>query len=143
MREPRERDILKSEDGRSYKSCSFGSEVKAKPLLKTPTRTRGRGKGTSCSTRGKGVKRSLIPAEHSESSYDTDISTSSGSSDGVCDICERRQIPPQKHRPIFGKATVQWVGCDKCDRWYHQCCTELDEDIEVSTIDYKCFHCSS
>ena len=143
MRERRERDLLKAEGGRSYKSCSFGSEVKAKPPLKVPTRTRGRGKGTSGSTRGKGVKRRLIPAEHSESSYDSDISTSSGSSDGVCDICERRQPPPQKHRTIFGKATVQWVGCDHCDRWYHQCCTELDEDIEVGTIDYKCFHCSS
>ena len=143
MRERRERDLLKSEGGRSYKSCSFGSEVKAKPPMKGSTRTRGRGRGTSGTTRGKGVKRRLTPAEHSSSSSDTDISTSSGSSDGVCDICERRQPPPQKHRTIFGKATVQWVGCDECERWYHQCCTELDEDIDVSTIDYKCFHCSS
>ena len=35
MRERRERDLLKSEGGRSYKSCSFGSELNAKPPLQT------------------------------------------------------------------------------------------------------------
>ena len=55
MRERRESDLLKSEGGRSFKSCSFGSELNAKPPLNTPTRTSGRGKSISGSTRGKGV----------------------------------------------------------------------------------------
>ena len=105
MRERRERDILKSEGGRSYKSCSFGSEVKAKPPLKTPTRTRGRGKGTSCSTRGKGVKRSLIPAEHSESSYDTDISTSRHLAEALTGSATSAK--GDKHRP---RNTDRYLG---------------------------------
>ena len=142
MRDRRERDLLKTEGGRSYKSSSFGSEVTPRLPKKTTAKSRERGRGAQGSTRGKGVKRRLIPADMSESSNDTDASTSSGSSEGVCDICNARQPPPQTHRTIFGKTTVQWVGCDECNGWFHQCCTELDQDVDVSTIDFKCFHCT-
>ena len=151
MRERRERDLLRAEGGCSYKSSSFGSEV-------TPTPTRGkgtlastRGKGIKrlltsadsplASTRRKGVKRHLTSADSSEPSSDTDVSTASGSSTDVCDICERRQPPSQTHRTIYGKAQVQWVGSDECDRWFHKCCTELDDEVDVSTIDYICLNC--
>ena len=125
MRERRERDLIRAEGGRSYKSSSFGSETVERPPKKTQTRpkARGRGRGSLPATRGKGVKRRLIPDESSESSSDSNISTASGSSDGVCDICDCRQPPPQTRRTISGKAKVQWVGCDDCDRWFHQCCT--------------------
>ena len=91
--------------------------------------------------RGKGVKRSLIPSESSDSSTDAEISSDGASSEGVCDICQERQPPPKSHRAVFGKAIVHWVGCDNCERWFHQCCRELDASVEVSTIVYKCFHC--
>ena len=142
-KERRERDLLRSEGGRSYKSSSFGSEMTDKTPKKTPTRGRARGKAVIGRGRGKGVKRSLIPAESSDYSTETDSSSDGASSEGVCDICHERQPPPQTHRAIFGKATVNWVGCDDCERWFHQCCTELDESIDVSSIDYKCFHCLS
>ena len=143
MRERRERDLLRAEGGRSYKSVSFGSEVIRETPKKTSTRSRARGRrrGRTPSTRGKAVKRRQIPDDSSESSKESDVSTASGSSAGVCDICERRQPPPQTHRAIYGKATVHWIGCDDCDRWFHQCCTELDDDLDVSTIDYTCYNC--
>ena len=143
MKERRERDLLRGEGCRSYKSSSFGSEITQRPPKKTPTtsRARGGGRGNIPPTRGKALKRRLMPADSSESSSDSNISTVSGSSEGICDICERRQPPPQTSRTISGKATVQWIGCDDCDRWFHQCCTELDDAVDVSTIDYKCYNC--
>ena len=109
MKERRERELLRAEGGHSYKSGSFGSEEMRPPKTATKTRGRYRGRGTS---RGKGVKSRLIPADSSESFSDTDISTAS--SGGVCDICDCRQPSSQIHRTISGKASVQWVGCDLC-----------------------------
>ena len=69
MRERRERELLRAEGGRSYKSSSFGSEVVSKSSSKKPTRTRGsgRGRGTIPCTRGKGVKRLFISDDSSDS----------------------------------------------------------------------------
>ena len=72
---------------------------------------------------------------------DAEISSDGASSEGVCDMCQERQAPPQTHRAVFGKAIVHWVECDICERWFHQCCTELDANVDVSTIVHKCFHC--
>ena len=33
------------------------------------------------------------------------------------------------------------VGCGNCDRWFHQCCTELPKNTDVSSIHFACFHC--
>ena len=45
MRERRERDLLRKEGGRSYKSSCFGAEVNPIPPKKTPVKARGRGRG--------------------------------------------------------------------------------------------------
>ena len=145
MKERREKDLLRSEGGKSYKSSSFGAEVLPKPARKLQIRSRSRGRagGNLPITRGKGVNRHLIPTDSSMSSSDTDISTNSESSEGVCDICQTRQPPPQTHRSIIGKAKVDWVTCDECNLWFHLCCTELDPNVDICATKFKCFHCKS
>ena len=64
-RERRERGLMRVEGGRSYRSCSFGEETFTRPSKK-PTSKRGRGKATQVSTKGKGVKRPLIPSFDSD-----------------------------------------------------------------------------
>ena len=76
----------------------------------------------------------------SNSSSDTDDS-SGASSEEVCDICDQRQPPHEIHRSLSEFSRVNWIGCDSCKRWYHNCCTEIPKNTDVSSIDFVCHHC--
>ena len=112
-KERREKDLLRLEGGHSYQSSSFGSETFSKLTKKRPSRPRRpRARQVTTAsptdvtpTRAKGVKRrhddlaQVSINSQSNSSSDTDDS-SGASSEGVCDVCEQRQPPTQKHRSI-------------------------------------------
>ena len=84
--------------------------------------------------------RDLLKFSPSNSSSDTDDS-SGASSEGVCDICYQRQPPSERHRSISKWSKVNWIGCEKCERWFHQCCTELPKTTDVSSIQFVCYNC--
>ena len=73
----------------------------------------------------------ITPTSSSNSDIDN---LSDSSSDAVCDICHERQ-PPSQRRSISKWLRINWVGCDSCDRWFHQGCTELKKNPDVSSID--------
>ena len=145
IKERRERDLLRLEGGRSYQSSSFGSETFLNPPKRRPIKARRpRASRIATTTRTEVTSRHDDPAEDSltlSSNSNTDNS-SDASSDGVCDICDQRQPPPERHRSISKWSKIIWVGCESCDRWFHQCCTELPKSTDVSSIDYTCYHCN-
>ena len=94
--------------------------------------------------RDKGVKRRRVVqvSNTSPSDFSSDTDDSSGaSSEGVCNICDQRQPPSEIHRSISKWSKVNWIGCEKCDRWFHQCCTELPKTTDVSSIQFVCHNC--
>ena len=91
-------------------------------------------------SRRKGVKRCHISADTFESSNVSDVSNNSESSGTESAFCERRQ----QLRAISGKTkTIELVGCDGCDSCLHQSCTDIKEDVDVSSIPYLCYTCKS
>ena len=148
----RERELLKREGRHSYKSSSFGSEKFSEPIIKGPSRTkrpRTRRISTTSTTRmttarGKGVKRrnddlaQVSISSPSNSSSNTEDS-SGDSSDVVCDICDQRQPPTSIHWSISRWSKVNWIGCGRCTRWFHQCCTEVSKNTDISSLDFTCF----
>ena len=96
--------------------------------------------------RAKGLKRRHHDLTHvsnsspSNSSSNTDDS-SDASSEVVRDIvCEQRQT----HRKDVDRSRwskVNWIGCESCDRWFHQCSTELPKNTDVSSIEFVCYNC--
>ena len=42
---------------------------------------------------------------------------------------------------LNGKQKVNWIGCESCHRWFHQCCTELPKATDVCSINFVCFNC--
>ena len=153
-RERRERELLKRKGGHSYKSSSFGSETFSEPIIKRPSRTRRprtRRITTTSTTkmttaRGKGVKRrnddhtQLSISSPSNSSSNTEDS-SGDSSDIVCDISDQRQSPTIIHRSISRWSKLNWIGCGRCTRWFHQCCTEISKNTDISSLDFTCCFC--
>ena len=123
-KERRERDLTQLEGGQSYKSSSFGSETFSNLPKKRARRTRRpRGRRINATfptmvtpARDKVVKRrhddlaQVSSSSPSNSSSDTDNS-SGNSSEGVCDICERRQPSTERHRSIAKLSKIKWVGC--------------------------------
>ena len=145
-KERREKDLLRHEGGHSYKSGSFGSETFSNPPKRVPIRTRRpRARRTTTTTRTEVTRRQDDLTEDSpttsSSNSDTDNSSDSSSAT-VCDICHERQ-PPSQRRSISKWSRINWVGCDSCDRWFHQGCTELPKNTDVSSIDFICYHCTT
>ena len=140
-KERREKDLLRLEGGRSYQSSSFGSETFSNPPKRVPIRSRRpRGRRTVTTTQTEVTRRQDEDSPtNSSSNSDTDNSSDS-SSETVCDICHERQ-PPSQRRSISKWSRINWVGCDRCDRWFHQGCTELPKNTDASSIDFVCYHC--
>ena len=144
----REKELLKLEGGKSYRSSSFGSETFQKPKKVESVRGRGRGprRGTRiASSRGKGVKRRIIPAEESEDSLfsSTDSNTDSSNTNiCICGICGKNQPPQERHRSISKWSRVKWVMCDLCNQPFHQCCAEIPRGVDISDLPFICFNCS-
>ena len=122
-----------------------GSETFLNPLERRSIKTRRpRASQIVTTTRTEVTSRHDDSAEDSltlSSNSNTDNS-SDASSDVVCDICHERQPPPERHRSISQWLKIMWVECDSCDRWSHQCCTELSNSTDVRSIDYTCYHCN-
>ena len=148
----RETGLLKKQ-GKSYESSSFGAETFITPSK--PQRIRGqrrpRRSATSRATtsRGKGMKRRLIPTRDSDESdkpepiiSDSDFSHSDKEVDDttkdICGICNQSH-PPLQRALISKLARIKWLLCAECGRTYHQRCTELDRGADVSS--YICFNC--
>ena len=68
------------------------------------------------------------------SSQGTSTGTRTSVNQDICYACEATQPPAGKCRR---RRVIDWVGCDKCERWYHACC------IHVTAIpdNYVCSMC--
>ena len=147
-KERREKYLLRLEGGHSYQSSSFGSETFTKKRPSRTKRPRARRLTTAVPTEktpagDKSVKRRRVVqvANTSPSNSSSDTDDSSGASSGVCDICQQRQPPQDRHRSIYKWSKVIWNGCDNCDLWFHYCCTELEKATDVSSIQFVCHNC--
>ena len=50
----------------------------------------------------------------------------SSDKEGVCQACgSLNYVAPPGPTPAQ-EATVLWVGCERCDRWYHAPCMNID-----------------
>ena len=66
---------------------------------------------------------------------DVDVLRDGASSDkeGVCQACHSlNYVAPPGPTPAQ-ETTVLWVGCERCDRWYHAPCVGID----TATFDRK------
>ena len=91
------------------------------------------------------------PARYLGSDLDTEESntdtTSSSESDddsdpeiakqSRCGKCKKKKGPQQK-----GKRKDEWIGCDKCDLWYHIECEGASKDDQNSSV-YYCKSCQN
>ena len=148
----REAGLLRKQ-GTSYKSGTFGAETFITPSKPQRTRRQRRPRRSTVSrattSRGKGVKRRLVPTRDSDESdepeqtiSDSDFSHSDKEVDDtpkeICGICNQSH-PPLQRALISKLARIKWLRCVDCDRTYHQRCTEQDRGAEVSS--YICFRC--
>ena len=141
----RERQLLRLEGGRSYRSGSFGAETLSRSPTKArrpprrvlqPTPTR-----STCETTPFPSDDADDPdnSEASEPSFSDDIDAynteyvPSKRSTEVCPICQHKQPPSEKHRSISKWARTKWLRCTICDRCFHQCCTEFERGAEMSS----------
>ena len=135
-KESREKALLRSEGGSSYKSGHFGSE-------QTRRRSRGRGAVGRASSRvtKRGVQnRNLSPDSSLPSSND---STNSDESTTLCAICHLREPEPFTQRRVGHKMDpLDWVCCDQCSEWHHCYCVDVEFE-SVSTTSFLCHKCSS
>ena len=131
----REKALLKSEGGGSYKGGRYGAED---TQSKRPKQTRGRSRqARRVST---GLKRKLkersTPSVSSQSFGDP--SSSSDESTTLCAICNQREPDPVALRK---KIESQWVCCDVCLDWVHCYCADVDYET-ASAGSFTCDKCS-
>ena len=134
----REKALLKSEGGGSYRGGHFGSESTQSKMRR---QTRGRARQTRRVSTG--VKRKLkertTPSISSPSSDDASIS--SDESTTLCAICNQREPDPVALRRVGKKIESQWVCCDVCSDWVHCYCADVEYDT-VSAGSFTCDKCS-
>jgi len=59
----------------------------------------------------------------------------------VCQEC-KKETPPKRGRAKRSHSDdVSWVGCDKCQRWFHVLCTDLKATPRKKDI-WKCKSCT-
>ena len=56
----------------------------------------------------------------------------------VCNTCKSKDDPPPGKRGA--RKMFQWVGCDKCLRWFHNVC--LGITVTKGQGHFECEHCS-
>ena len=140
VKQYREKALLMSEGGGSYRGGRYGAE-------NTQSKMHGRARGRGRQARGVsiGVKRKLkersTPSVSSPSSGDA--SSSSDESTTLCAICDKREPDPVALRRVGKKIESQWVCCDVCSDWVHCYCADVDYDIvSTSTGSFTCDKCS-
>ena len=122
VKQHREKALLKSEGGVSYRGGRFGAE-------NTQSKRRGQARGRGRQARGvsTGVKRKLkersAPSVSSQSSGDA--SSSSDESTTPCAICDQREPDPVALRRVGKKIESQWVCCDTCSDRVHCYCADV------------------
>ena len=42
--------------------------------------------------------------------------------DGVCQKCNSHRPPPEVAKDFDTLTVAMWVGCDKCESWFHAVC---------------------
>ena len=138
VKQNREKALLKSEGGGSYRGGQFGAESTQSKMRAQP-----RGRGRQARRVSTGVKRKFkertTPSIYSASSGDT--SSSSDESTTLCAICDQREPDPVALRRVGKKIESQWVCCDVCSDWVHCYCADVDYDI-VATGSFTCDKCS-
>ena len=138
VKQYREKALLKSEGGGSYRGGHFGSESTQSKMRR---QTRGRARQTRRVSTG--VKRKLkertTPSISSPSSDDASIS--SDESTTLCAICNQREPDPVALRRVGKKIESQWVCCDVCSDWVHCYCADVEYDT-VSAGSFTCDKCS-
>ena len=134
-KECREKTLLRSEGGSSYKSGHFGSE-------QTRRRIRGRGAvgRASSSAAKRGVQnRNLSP---DSSLLSSDDSTNSNESTILCAICHLREPEPFTQIRVGHRIDpLDWVCCDRCLEWHLCYCVDVEFE-SVSTTSFLCHKCS-
>ena len=134
----REKALLKSEGGGSYRGGKFGAESTQKKM-----RVQTRGRGRQARRVSAGAKRNLkerdTPSISSPSSGDA--SSSSDESTTLCAICDQREPDPVALRRVGKKNKSQWVCCDVCSDWVHCYCADVDYET-VSAGSFTCDKCS-
>ena len=125
VKQYREKALLKSEGGGSYRGGQFGAEsTQNKRCRKT------RGRGRQAGRVSTGMKRKLKERTTSISSPSSgDASSSSDESTTLCAICNQREPDPVALRRVGKKIESQWVCCDVCSDWVH--CYSADVDYET------------
>ena len=138
VKQYREKALLKSEGGVSYRGGQFGAES-------TQSRKRGRTRGLARQARrvSTGLKRKLkersAPSISSPSSGDA--SSSSDESTTLCAIYNQREPDPVALRRVGKKDESQWVCCDVCSNWVHCYCADVGYET-VSAGSFICDECS-
>ena len=127
----REKALLKSEGGGSYRGGQFGAESTQRKI-----RAQTRGRGRQARRVSTGVKRKLkersTPSVSSQSSGDA--SSSSDESTTLCAICNQREPDPVALRRVGKKIESQWVCCDVCSDWVHCYCADVDYETVISWL---------
>ena len=139
VKQYREKALLKSEGGGSYRGGQFGAESTQRKM-RLQTRGRGRQERRVSTCVKKKLKERTTPSLSSPSSSD-DYSNSSDESTTLCVICNQREPDPVALRRVGKKIESQRVCCDVCSDWIHCYCADVDYET-VSAGSFTCDKCS-
>ena len=76
--------------------------------------------------------------EASSSQTTAVAAVSSDVDQSICHACDMPEPPARKQRHV-NAATISWVGCDYCPRWYHRVCVGMVNDAGMDN--YRCDLC--
>ena len=101
--------------------------------IRMPPTIRKRGRPKGCDTTVIGV-----PKKRSKKIQQSNKSQPSASVDETCSKC--RLVEPPK-RASGRKKVIQWIECDRCNKWYHRCCCPKDILPKKGRGPFKCELC--
>ena len=78
--------------------------------------------------------------EASSSQTTVVAAVSSDVDQSIYHACNMPEPPAQKQRRV-NAATILWVGCDYCPRWYHRVCVGMVNDAGMDIGQYRCDLC--